>query len=344
METNKKIWRLAQEAKASPRVRALLSGRQGAGWREKLSADGEGRIFLAALDAFLEQYGHREVRMDILYPTWSQDPAPVLQFIRGYFDADEKSSPFAQEARLVVEREQLAQEVSARVRRDVPGRLAIAPLFQWVLKNTQAHTRERDTMHFELTRLFPPFRRALLTLGARWTAGGLLDAPDDIFFLTLDEMQSLAEEPRPIQSLVRERRAEFERNTRRNPPAILRDGEAVESVQAAGQIESGTLRGIAGSPGIASGIVRVIRGPHEFDKLQRGDILVAPLTNPVWTPLFAIAGGIITQVGGILSHGAIVAREYGIPAVMAVPAATQLLQDGQSVTVDGSRGVVLLDT
>ncbi|TAH48676.1 MAG: hypothetical protein EYC68_20430 [Chloroflexota bacterium] len=355
METNKRIWKLAQEAKASPTVREILLTaqderlreqprvREQPSVREKLQADGDGRIFLAELDAFLEQYGHREIRMDILYPTWGEDPAPVLQFIRGYFDADEKASPFAQQERLVREREQLAQQVDVRVERDVAGRLVVAPLFHWVLKNTQTHTRERDTMHFELTRLFPPFRRALLELGARWRTRSLLANADDIFFLTLDEMDALAENPRPMQSVVAERRAEFELNAQRNPPAILRDGVGVETARALNESASGQLRGIAGSPGVVTGIVRVVRGPAEFEKLQRGEILVAPLTNPVWTPLFAIAGGIITQVGGILSHGAIVAREYGIPAVMAVADATLILRDGQRVTVDGNRGVVVLE-
>ena len=103
-----------------------------------------------------------------------------------------------------------------------------------------------------------------------------------------------------------------------------------------------TLRGIAGSPGVVQGIVRVIRGPEDFGKLQQGDILVAPLTNPVWTPLFAIAGGLVTEVGGILSHGAIVAREYGIPAVMSVTGATTRLAEGQIILIDGNRGVVTL--
>ncbi|MCC7161222.1 MAG: hypothetical protein IT331_01905 [Anaerolineae bacterium] len=378
MQTNVKLWQLAQEAKGSPTVRQILSSspklsKGGGGidqdaegvqqssvpvnqgeWgdstnlRAALQADGDGRIFIAKFDAFMEQYGHREVRMDILYPTWSQDPAPVLQFIRGYFDADEKASPQVQQARLVREREQLAQEVKAQVERDLPGRVAVAPLFQWVLKNTQVHTRERDTMHFELTRLFPPFRRALLELGARWEKQGLLQAQDDIFFLTLQEMQViadgadadvLAQSPRET---VRARRSEFERNAAQSPPAILRDGVPVQLAHVQAPALDGQLRGIAGSPGVAEGIVRVVRGPHEFEKLQQGEILVAPLTNPVWTPLFAIAGGIVTQVGGILSHGAIVAREYGIPAVMAVPDATQILQDGQRITVDGTRGIVLL--
>lgn len=343
METNKKIWNLAQDAKRSATVRAVLASAQNQRLREPLEADGDGRIFLAELDAFLEQYGHREIRMDILYPTWREDPTPVLQFIRGYFDADDKASPFVQQERLVREREQLAIEVDEHLRRDLRGRVAVAPLFHWVLKNTQAHTRERDTMHFELTRLFPPFRRALLELGSRWQKRDLLAQPDDIFFLTLDEMEEVVALPRPVQAIVGERRAEFEQNAQRAAPPILRDGVAVQIQGAPSTPQEGQLRGVAGSPGIVSGIVRVIRGPHEFEKLKRGEILVAPLTNPVWTPLFAIAGGIITQVGGILSHGAIVAREYGIPAVMAVHDATRHLRDGQRVTVNGDKGTVIVD-
>jgi pyruvate,water dikinase len=345
METNKRIWNLAQEAKQSAVVSAALRADATPGVRAKLSESGDGRVFLAALDAFLEQYGHREVRMDILYPTWSEDPSPVLQFIRGYLDVGDEASPQRQQARLVQEREQLAQEVDTQVQRDLAGRVAIAPLFRYVLKNTQAHTRERDTMHFELTRLFPPFRRCLLELAARWQAKGVLDAPEDVFFFSLTELEQLAELPQPYRELVARRRAEFAENARRTPPPIVRDGVGVEIARVGhGENIAGQWRGIAGSPGVVSGIVRVVRGPHEFEKLQRGEILVAPLTNPVWTPLFAIAGGIVTQVGGILSHGAIVAREYGIPAVMAVQDATNLLQDGQRVTVDGNKGVVYAET
>lgn len=349
MQTNIKLWKLAQEAKRSASVRAILQNTPDDQVRDELQRDPEGRIFLAQLDAFLEQYGHREIRMDILYPTWGEDPAPVLQFIRGYFDADERSSPLNQQDRLVRERRQLEREVDEKVTREVRGRVITAPLFHWVLDNTQKHTRERDTVHFELTRMFPPFRRALLELGTRWQRENLLERADDIFFLTVDEMEEIARDPRPdargtrTQMLVQERRAEFEQNARRTPPPLIRDGIAMHAAHVQEQTEPGALRGVAGSPGRVAGIVRVIRGPHEFYKLKRGEILVAPLTNPVWTPLFAIAGGIITQVGGILSHGAIVAREYGIPAVMAVHDATNILQDGQRVTVDGNRGIVRVE-
>jgi len=108
-------------------------------------------------------------------------------------------------------------------------------------------------------------------------------------------------------------------------------------------VSEGQLGGLGASPGVATGVARVIRGPEEFGKLKNGDILVAPLTNPVWTPLFAIAAGVVTEVGGMLSHGAIVAREYGIPAVMGIPGATKLVREGEMVRVDGNKGVVSLE-
>ncbi len=339
METNKRLWDLAQVAKASPTVRAVLRG-GGADMRGKLEQTKQGQEFLKELDRFLAEYGHREIRMDIFYPTWIEDPTPVLAFVRQYLDVPESQSPYRQQERLVKQREELARTVQARVRQDLLGRVVLWPIFRMVLGHTQAHTRERDTMHFEFTRVFPPFRRLLLELGRRWTTQGILTQPEDIFFLTLEEITQLAESPHPMQETVKERRAQLERSRSRAAPSKIRDGaEVLPETAGAGAVEGG-LRGIAGSPGTVKGIARVIRGPEEFDKLQNGDILVAPLTNPVWTPLFAIAGGLVTEVGGILSHGAIVAREYGIPAVMAVPDATRSLQDGQQLTVDGNKGVV----
>ncbi len=351
MESNKRIWDLAQLAKASPAVSAALRRYSGGELRAQLEQTQEGQEFLAALDRFLSEYGHREVRMDILYPTWGEDPAPVLAFVRRYLDVSESSSPHRQQERLVREREELAQKVQMRVQRDPFGRFAVWPIFRSVLKHTQAFTGQRDTMHFELTRLFPPFRRMLLELGRRWAARGILESEQDIFFLHLDEMQKLAESPYPVRESIRERRTEYEANKRRAIPVIIREGKEIyaegiapaETPSSPSSAGARQLRGIAGSPGRVSGVARVIRGPEEFDRLQNGEILVTPLTNPVWTPLFAIAGGLVTEVGGILSHGAIVAREYGIPAVMAVPGATRILEEGQRMTVDGNKGIVFIE-
>jgi rifampicin phosphotransferase len=344
METNKQIWDLSRLAGSSDLVSAeLRRGRDPAELRTGLARSPEGQTFLEALDRFLAEYGHREARMDILYPTWVEDPAPVLSFIRGYLDVSEASSPHRHQERLVRERGELAKRVRQRVRRDLRGRLFVWPIFRWVLRHTQANTRQRDTMHFELTRLFPPFRRLLLELGSRFVARGVIEHGEDIFFLTLDEMKEAAGSPEPRRDLVKLRRTKLEADRRRVPPPIVRDGreEWMAAPEDAGQRQAGELRGIAGSPGRSTGVVRIVRGPEEFDRLRDGDILVAPFTNPVWTPLFAVAGGLVTEVGGILSHGAIVAREYGIPAVMAVSGATSELHDGQVVTVDGGRGLVL---
>ncbi len=343
METNKALWDLAQVARTSPAVSDVL---RRYGEREALAhleTTPEGRAFIARLEQFLEEYGHRETRMDILYPTWGEDPAPVLSFVRSYLDAGENQSPHQQQARLSRQRRELLHTVRARLEQHLPGRYVLSPVFRWVLRHTQIHTRERDTMHFELTRLFPPFRRLLMELGRRWRERGLITQPDDVFFLTLDELQAVARSPRPMRQEVQERRAEYEAHKRRPWPNIIRGRQEIYAGgDVSAQASDGELRGIAGSPGVVTGVARVIRGPEEFDRLQNGEILVAPLTNPAWTPLFAIAAGVVTEVGGILSHGAIVAREYGIPAVMGVAGATALVHDGQPVTVDGNKGVVYL--
>lgn len=341
METNKRLWDLARVAAASEVVSAELRRGTLDDYRSRLAKSPEGRVFVTELERFLDEYGHREVRMDILYPTWVEDPAPVLGFIRGYLDVREEASPHRQQERLVREREELSTTVRTRLRRDLRGRLLVWPIFRWVLRHTQANTRQRDTMHFELTRLFPPFRRLLLELGGRLVARGVLAAEEDIFYLTLDEMRRAEGSAESLQARVEERRRELDANRRRQPPPVIRDGQEIwEEAGVAETGVAGELRGVAGSPGQVSGVVRIVRGPEEFHKLAEGEILVAPLTNPVWTPLFAIAGGLITEVGGILSHGAIVAREYGIPAVMAVSGAISTLHDGQEVLVDGSRGTV----
>jgi rifampicin phosphotransferase len=341
MEANIRLWDLAMLARRSSVVRRELEHGDDGDLRERLAQTDDGRDFLRELDRFLAEYGHREIRMDILYPTWIEDPAPVLFFIRGYLNVDESASPHRQQERLIAEREELAERVRLRLRRDLRGRL-LWPVFAWVLRHTQANTRQRDTMHFELTRLFPPFRRLLLELGRRWSERDLIGRREDVFFLTLGEMKALIEKGGSMADEVTQRQIELESNRERTPPPIIRDGRELWSEEPAVDASDDGLRGVAGSPGIARGVVRVVRDPDEFGKLGRGEILVAPLTNPVWTPLFAIAGGLITEVGGILSHGAIVAREYGIPAVMAVPGATTWLVDGQLVEVDGSSGAVRL--
>jgi pyruvate,water dikinase len=343
MDTNIHLWDLAQLAKASPGVSRLLRRYTGKELFACLREIPDGRAFLEELDKFLITFGHREVRLDIVYPTWCEDPAPVINFIRGYLEVGEDKDPHLQQERLYRQRQELKEMVRARLSQEIKGRYLVWPLFHWLLDNIEFHTRERDTMHFELTRIFPAFRHILRELGRRWTDRGLLSRAEQIFFLTFDEIEAEVTQGEPMNALAAQRQQEYEANKHRPwPNAIHGEREEYAQVAEQSQDEAGHLQGVAGSPGVVTGRARVIRGPEEFHRLEKGDILIAPITNPVWTPLFAIASGVVTEVGGILSHGAIVAREYGVPAVMSITGATQRILEGQTVTVDGDKGRVYL--
>jgi pyruvate,water dikinase len=344
METNKRLWDLAQIARTTPSINAVLRENEPSQARIVLQKFDEGMKFLQVMDIFLDEFGHREVHMDILYPTWCEDPEPVFSFIRSYLDADESQSPYHQQERLIKEREVLTRMVEKDLDKSLPGRLILAPIFRWFLKQTQLHTRERDTMHFEMTRLIPVLRRLALELGERWAAWGHIDQEEDVFFMEFNEMIEMAKFPYSAKGDIHARKMTFLRNKTQTPPIIIRNGEEIFNLETEPlEIGDSGLKGVAGSPGKVTGLTRVIQGPDDFNKLKKGEILVAPITNPVWTPLFAVASGVITEVGGILSHGAIVAREYGIPAVMSVTGATRILHDGQRITIDGNKGLVYLD-
>ena len=209
---------------------------------------------------------------------------------------------------------------------------------------------------------FYQLRRLGLELGRRLTETGALASVDDVFFLTADELLAGASEgggegAYPPQERVQERKAALERFRRVTPPPMVGSIPAFEppddgalframmktemgSVGDSGDAQ--TLKGVAGSPGVARGTARVIRSLAEAGKLQPGDVLVAQMTLPPWTPLFSIVAAVVTDIGGVLSHCAIVAREYRIPAVVGAGRATKAVQDGQMLEVDGSAGVVRL--
>ena len=340
METNKLLWNLAQEARTTPHVKEALLLQDPQKTLSKLKDTTAGLQFLEQMDAVLDICGHREMHLDILYPTWREDPAPVLAYIRGYLKNDSQQNPAERQLLLVEKRNNLTASALALMKRDIAGRLLFAPLFRWLLSQIHHLLRERDTMHFEWTRLFPPARKLLLELGRRWTERSLLKLPEDVFYLRLKEMEQIILTPEPQHDLIAVRREELAANLHGPWPDIMKDGQEIfrETVE----YDNGRLHGVAGSPGSVTGPCRIIHNPQEFGRLESGDILVAPLTNPVWTPLFAIAAGLVTDVGGILSHGAIVAREYGIPAVMSVNGATSHLVDGQIITVNGDKGKVIM--
>jgi phosphohistidine swiveling domain-containing protein len=206
----------------------------------------------------------------------------------------------------------------------------------------------RETPKFAVVRTFAPIRAALLRVGQKLVTEGTFTQADDIFFLHLRELKQLAAGAQgDWQTLVAERRAAYAREMQRKliPRVLLSDGMAFyEGVSAPPDVAEGEsaniLVGSPVSPGVVEGVAHVVFDPHA-EQLAPGEILVCPGTDPAWTPLFLAAGGLIMEVGGLMTHGAVVAREYGIPAVVGVSHATTRIQTGERLQVDGASGKIM---
>jgi pyruvate,water dikinase len=187
-------------------------------------------------------------------------------------------------------------------------------------------------------------RRAILDAGEEFVEAGTIAQPDGLFFLHLSELQSLArKDSRNWKALISERRATYAREQRRRqiPRVLISDGRAFYEGLGVDMNGDGIITGSPVSPGTVEGSVRVVLDPTKT-QLSPGEILVCPGTDPAWTPLFMVAGGLITEVGGMMTHGSVVAREYGIPAVVGVHQATKRLEDGQRIQLDGTTGRIVV--
>jgi pyruvate,water dikinase len=208
----------------------------------------------------------------------------------------------------------------------------------------------RDNGQGYLVKLGLPIRRVYSVLAERWASRGWLPQADDFFFLVRPEMEQVLAVGDPAQAgldlayLARQRRLAHAYWCGVTAPEVLEaDGRALDSgLSNAPSADARTLVGIAASSGQVTAVARVISHPREAGRLQRGEILVTRTTDPGWTPLFSVVGGLVLEVGGLLSHGAIVAREYGLPAVVNAADATRRIRDGQTIMVDGSTGRVRL--
>jgi pyruvate,water dikinase len=300
----------------------------------------------AAIADFLRRYGMRGVaEIDLGRPRWREDPTPLIQVLQSYLQiADPNHAPdvlFKRGEGSAVAR---IAALAKAVRRTRHGWLK-SQLVRWAAKRMRALAGLRESPKFTVVRLLGILRESLLGSGRELVAAGVLTRPDDIFFLHLEEVRRLAAgERRDWRTLIAERRAVYAREKRRRqvPRLLLSDGRAFfDGVAEPGDESGATIAGSPVSPGVAEGVVHVVLDPHGT-QLTPGEILVCPGTDPAWTPLFLAAGGLVMEVGGLMTHGSVVAREYGIPAVVGVHQATVRLETGQRVRVDGTRGRITI--
>jgi pyruvate,water dikinase len=286
----------------------------------------------------LEHGHHCRGELELANARWSERPEYILGLVRGYLGSIDQFDPVAKHQRLAQERRQLTEQCGQRLRN---------PLKRWLfgrwLRRAQRLAVTREAWKDQAVRGFAVLRRALLTLGERLQRQGTLAEADDIFFLELSEIEPVGtgQARFNVQEVVSARRKEYERNLTLAPPQLVVGKFSPDTHRTPTPApDVKVLEGIAVSSGVVTGRAKVILRTDDHQQVLPGEILVAPFTDPAWTPYFVPAAGVVIDQGGILSHGSIVAREYGLPAVVNVGTATRLVRSGDLLEVDGNRGRV----
>ncbi len=365
IEAGNELWQLSRRALAMPTVKHALATLPPEEIQQVLTLSSEGRAFLAEVDTFLQNFGRRGDAFDTVGTvSWIEDPSPVMKNLQDYITQPDRN--------IVREQQILAQEAAqaiAAARARLKGYpQAVRTQFEQALKSAQTgNVLQEDHNYWLDQRSQWQMRAIFVELGRRLADAGVIDTALDVFYLKLEELQASAQQiaqqhtqqntPAKRQNLVAMRKADAAHFAASQPPAAIgtlpenappNDTMVRTIVSFFGtnapeaSTDGKTLHGLAGSPGKVRGIAKVVRSLAEAHKLKGGDILVAETTAPPWTPLFATAAGIVTATGGILSHCAIVAREYKLPAVVGVRNAMSRLEDGMLIEVDGEAGTVTI--
>ncbi len=332
-QINAELWRLSRHLLQEP---ALHQALRDSGGHAAVQALPGHPAFEREFSAFLQRHGHRELDFDAYQPTWCEAPHVVLDQLKLMAERSDEDHASLDNARKMEQ-----ASVEHAVLAQTPEELRY--LVQEVIRLARAYTALDDLEHYQTTRLTPPLRRGLRAIGERLVAAGALESPMDVFFVPFADMDAALNGADGVSTgqlgeVARRHKAGYQAALEGTPEWVK--GEA-NPVPAAGDT---VLEGLAGSPGTTEGAAFVVRSPEDFPRFPAGAILVARTTNPAWTALFYQAAGVVTESGGPLSHGAVTARELGIPAVMSVRDAMQRIENGQRVRVDGRNGTVeLLD-
>ena len=337
------LWRLSRRAKSERLLAKVIEETPLEELPQRLQTFPQGQEFRAALERYIRAFRYMAASdEDLAYPRWDEDPTFVLRALKN-FVAGENGENL--EERIQQQKRIRELEKSRALVRLAHGWLRFAPWrrssFLHQLELVKSYCWWREETRVIASGAFYYCRRVLLEQGRRWADRGVLEEPEDIFWMEREQLLGLLEEklsPAEIRAVV---------HKHRRTTVIYRNFTPPSAIVGRGGPERATRRptgrrftGVACGSGQATGRARVVHSLEEAHKLKKGDILVAPYTNPGWTPLFSLASGIVMEEGGLLSHGAVVARECGIPTVLQIKDAVRIFRDGQLLCVDGDRGVV----
>jgi pyruvate,water dikinase len=347
------LWVLSRQVRQSPELRALFSTLPGSELSRRIR-EGAFPEFQTALEDFLERFGFRgSGELMLTLPSFQEDPSGLLDILKGYVGL-EGASPAERLRTQTVEREALTAQIRDELRqRRLVSFLPFTDrsrLFEHLLAWTQKAVGFRERARMKQALLYTRLRRISLTIGEKLTKRGQLGATDDIFFLTYSEIDALLSGTAMFAggtaALIALRRAQHAELSRMSPPDTftLREGEALTSTtaDASGEDSSanGPLTGVGTCGGQITARGTVMEDLSDSHQLTAGDILVTRQTDPGWAPVFFLIKGLVMERGGMLSHGSILAREFGLPSVVGVKDATRRIRQGQTLTVDGDLGHV----
>jgi pyruvate,water dikinase len=346
-EMGRGIWALAKEAKRHKPVRDLLEKHKPEKVLPELEAESEAKDFLEQLARFLAKNGHRGLKeLELRSPRWEENPTPVLGMVRNYMLVE--TDPDEHEKAVEKARGELEQEIR-RALEKYPMEGLFRPrwrLIRHLATRTKYFARMRENSRFYHIMGFHMTRKKILRVEEELMRQGKLKCKGDIFFLHLKEIDRMLDGElgwRDVENRIRERRVEHIRLSKMAPPKSI-GIEIKDTARAdARHIEEGEVfRGQPASPGSYQGTAHIILDPSIDIELKPGEILIAPYTDPAWTPLFLTAGAAVVEVGSYLSHAGTVAREFGMPCVVDLPDCTRKIHSGFKVQVDGDQGVVRL--
>jgi pyruvate,water dikinase len=344
------LWQMKEEIKGDVDLRKAFEGETAADVLRALEGSERGRAFVRErLEPCQQEFGYKAIwSHEFSFPTWCENPAPILEAIRGYLETD-----YDYPAAIAAVKEDLDRAV-AELMDDVEGERR--DTLQQALELSLRMNPLTPDHHFYIDQgTNARLRLAAIAIGRKLAAAGVLDDPEDVVYLRYNELRVLTANPEAVdaKALVSERRDERERQALVRPPEWI--GTATEEALAFpywslwGFPEKfhrplpekvDEVHGLAASPGVVEGTARHVASLDEFDQVKQGEILVCQMTNPAWVVLFTKIGGLVTDAGGIAAHPAVVAREFGIPAVVGTSIATQRIATGDRVRVNGTSGVV----
>lgn len=340
IKTNMTAAALTRSARKDDNVLSLLKQLPSDEFLKELNTAPSLEKFNIEFHKFLKEYGHRSHTREIYFPRWTDDPTLVIDILKTLIMSPDINFE-EMEKKKIEERIDTEREVFERISHLKYGVIKKL-LFKIVLKYAQIYLIFRENQRFYLDHTIYRWRRLFMEYGRRFTEKGIIEKEDEIFFLSKEEIFQIARgEASDVVHKILQRKEEFEKYAYTLPPKFLKGNTEFDDTVM--QVENVVkITGTSASPGTAVGVVRVIDSIKDLSTIMESEILVTSNTDPGWTPVFSKLSGLITETGGILSHGAVVSREYGIPAVTAVKNATKIFKTGQKITIDGNEGVIYI--